>query len=91
MAEEEFLRLLESVRDFDWNPNKREQTFRERHIAFDDAPIVFQGPNLGAPVRPEERSALHGVRISRRRRSRLRMYVPQRGVLDHIGAASEAR
>jgi hypothetical protein len=44
MAEEEFLRLLENVRDFDWNPNKREQTFNERHIAFDDAPIVFQGP-----------------------------------------------
>ena len=44
MAEEEFLRLLENVREFDWNPNKREQTFRERHIAFDDAPIVFQGP-----------------------------------------------
>ena len=44
MAEEEFLRLLENVRDFDWNPSKREQTFNERHIAFDDAPIVFQGP-----------------------------------------------
>ena len=44
MAEQEFLRLLENVRDFDWNRNKREQTFRERHIAFDDASIVFQGP-----------------------------------------------
>jgi uncharacterized protein len=46
MAEEEFQRLLADVRQFDWDPNKREQTFRERHIAFDDAPIVFQGPIL---------------------------------------------
>jgi uncharacterized DUF497 family protein len=44
MTEEEFQRLLADVRQFDWDANKREQTFRERHIAFDDAPIVFQGP-----------------------------------------------
>jgi uncharacterized DUF497 family protein len=44
MMEQEFRRLLAEVRDFDWNSSKREQTFQDRHIAFDDAPIVFQGP-----------------------------------------------
>ena len=44
MAEEDFRWLLANVRDFDWNPNKRDQVFRERHIAFEDARIAFQGP-----------------------------------------------
>jgi uncharacterized DUF497 family protein len=44
MAEEDFERLLAKVRDFDWNPDKRDQVFRERHIAFEDARIAFQGP-----------------------------------------------
>jgi uncharacterized protein len=44
MAEEDFERLLANVRGFDWNPNKRNQVFRERHIAFEDARIAFQGP-----------------------------------------------
>jgi uncharacterized DUF497 family protein len=44
MAEEDFGRLLANVRDYDWNPSKREQIFRKRHIAFEDARIVFQGP-----------------------------------------------
>lgn len=44
MAEEEFQRLLAGVRDFDWNPNKRDQTFAERGIDFDDARHVFVGP-----------------------------------------------
>jgi len=44
MTEEEFLRLLENVRDFDWNPTKREQVLRERGIDFDDARRVLAGP-----------------------------------------------
>jgi len=44
MAEPDFQRLLANVRTFDWHPNKRDQTFRERHIAFEDARIAFQGP-----------------------------------------------
>jgi uncharacterized DUF497 family protein len=44
MAERAFERLLANIRDYNWDPNKREQVFRERHIAFEDAPIVFQGP-----------------------------------------------
>ena len=44
MAEEDFARLLANIRDYDWNPNKRDQVFRERHIAFEDARIAFQGP-----------------------------------------------
>jgi len=43
MAEEDFARLLANIRDYDWNPNKRDQVFRERHIAFEDARIAFQG------------------------------------------------
>jgi uncharacterized protein (DUF4415 family)/uncharacterized DUF497 family protein len=41
---EEFEELFANVQIFDWNPNKRDQTFRERHIAFEDARITFQGP-----------------------------------------------
>jgi uncharacterized protein len=44
MAEEGFERLLANVRDFDWNPDKRDQVFRERHIAFEDARVAFEGP-----------------------------------------------
>jgi len=44
MAEEDFARLLANIRDYDWNPTKRDQVFRERHIAFEDARIAFQGP-----------------------------------------------
>src|SRR5262245_19703280 len=44
MAEEDFERLLASVRNFDWNAGKRDQVFRERHIAFEDAQVAFQGP-----------------------------------------------
>lgn len=44
MAEEDFGRPLANVRDFNWNPSKRDQVFRERHIAFEDAQVAFQGP-----------------------------------------------
>lgn len=44
MTEDEFERLLANVRNFDWNPSKRDQVFRERHITFEDARIAFQGP-----------------------------------------------
>jgi uncharacterized DUF497 family protein len=41
---EKFEELFANVQVFDWNPNKRDQAFRERHIAFEDAPVAFQGP-----------------------------------------------
>jgi len=41
---DEFQELFAKVRTFDWNPKKRDQTFRERYIAFEDARIVFEGP-----------------------------------------------
>jgi uncharacterized DUF497 family protein len=44
MAEDDFERLLANVRNFDWNPNKRDQVFRKRDIAFEDARIAFEGP-----------------------------------------------
>jgi uncharacterized protein len=44
MAEEDYARLLANARGFDWYPNKRDEVFRKRHIAFEDAEIVFQGP-----------------------------------------------
>ena len=44
MTEEEFQRLFANVRTFDWNPNKRDKTFKERGIDFDDARHVFAGP-----------------------------------------------
>jgi uncharacterized protein len=44
--EEDFERLFASVRDFDWDPKKRAQTFDERGIDFDDARHVFAGPIL---------------------------------------------
>jgi uncharacterized DUF497 family protein len=44
VTEQEFRPLLAGVRDFDWDSRKRERTFRERHIAFDDAAVVFNGP-----------------------------------------------
>ena len=45
MAEHlDFERLLANVRDFDWNPKKRDEVFRGRHIAFEDARVVFEGP-----------------------------------------------
>jgi uncharacterized DUF497 family protein len=36
--------LFANIRDFAWDPNKREQVFRERGIDFDDARHVFAGP-----------------------------------------------
>ena len=44
MAEEDFARTLANVRDYDWNPTKRDEVYRNRHIAFEDARIAFQGP-----------------------------------------------
>jgi uncharacterized protein len=44
MTEDDFERLLANVRNYDWNPSKRDQIFRERHIAFEDARTAFEGP-----------------------------------------------
>jgi hypothetical protein len=43
---EDLQKLFANVRDFDWDPNKREQVFRERGIDFDDARHVFAGPYI---------------------------------------------
>jgi uncharacterized protein len=37
-------KLFANIRGFDWNPTKREQTLRERHIDFQDAKSIFDGP-----------------------------------------------
>ena len=44
MAENDPSSLFKRVRVFDWNPKKRDEVFEERHIAFEDAETVFQGP-----------------------------------------------
>ena len=63
MTEEDFQRLLANVRDFDWNPNKRNQVFRERHIAFEDARVAFGGPITVVPSdrKGETRYAVFGL------------------------------
>jgi uncharacterized DUF497 family protein len=43
---EEFEQLFARVRDFGWNPDKREWTIRERGIDFDEVRFVFDGPTL---------------------------------------------
>jgi uncharacterized protein (DUF4415 family) len=40
---QDFEERFANVQTFDWNANKRDQTFRERHIAFEDARVAFQG------------------------------------------------
>ena len=42
--EDDFQRLFANVRDFAWDPNKREQVFRERGIDFDNARHILAGP-----------------------------------------------
>jgi uncharacterized DUF497 family protein len=44
--EEDFQRLFANVRDFDWDPKKRVQVFKERGFDFDDARHVFAEPNV---------------------------------------------
>ena len=41
---DETLKLFEHVRRFDWDPNKRERILQERHIDFQDARFVLDGP-----------------------------------------------
>ncbi len=43
MAEEEFSALFLAIRDFGWNPNKRETNLRDHKIDFEDAKVVFDG------------------------------------------------
>ena len=42
--EDDFQRLFANVRYFAWDPNKREQVFRERGIDFDNARHILAGP-----------------------------------------------
>jgi hypothetical protein len=62
MAQEDFELLLANVRECDWNPSKRDQVFRVRHIAFEDARVAFQGPISVVRSDSERRSPINGVR-----------------------------
>jgi uncharacterized protein len=41
---EDVAELFAKIRDFEWDPAKREQILRKRHIDFQDARLVFAGP-----------------------------------------------
>ena len=41
MTEEDFDRLFADIRDFGWDPKKRDSILRDRKIDFDDAREVF--------------------------------------------------
>jgi hypothetical protein len=84
MAQEDFELLLANVRDFDWNPSKRDQVFRVRHIA-------FEATDQCGAVRSERRSPLHGVRASGDVEVVIRLHVPQRHLLDYFGETGETR
>ena len=50
---EEFAELFARVRDFDWDPAKRDWTIREREIDFDEVRFIFDGPTVALSVRPK--------------------------------------
>jgi uncharacterized DUF497 family protein len=43
---EDFAALFARVRDFDWDPSKRENNLRRRQIDFHDARFVLNGPTI---------------------------------------------
>jgi uncharacterized DUF497 family protein len=43
---EDLQRPFANIRDSAWDPNKREQVFRERGIDFDDARHILAGPYI---------------------------------------------
>jgi len=43
---EDFAALFARVRDFDWDPSKRENNLRRRQIDFHDARFVLDGPTI---------------------------------------------
>ena len=83
MAQEDFELLLANVRDFDWNPSKRDQVFRVRHIA-------FEATDQCGAVRSERRSPLHGVRASGDVEV-VFVCTFRSDMLDHFGETGETR
>ena len=43
---EDVAELFAKIRDFEWDPAKREQVLRERQIDFQDTRLVFAGPTF---------------------------------------------
>ena len=43
MAEEDLSALFENIRDFGWNPKKRQDNLRDHKIDFEDAKEIFDG------------------------------------------------
>ena len=46
MIEEDAAQLFAHIRDFSWDDEKRDWTLRERHIDFNDARFVLEGPKI---------------------------------------------
>jgi len=46
MADDAAGDVFAHIREFDWDPEKRERTLRERKIDFEDARFVFDGPTI---------------------------------------------
>jgi uncharacterized DUF497 family protein len=46
MTEEEAAEFFARIRDFEWDDKKRDWTLRERHIDFQDARFIFNGPTF---------------------------------------------
>ena len=43
---EDVAELFARIRDFEWDPAKRERILRKRHIDFQDTRLVFAGPTF---------------------------------------------
>jgi uncharacterized protein len=61
---EDFAAVFARIRDFDWDPAKRETNLRGRQIDFNDARFVLDGPTIIRRSDRKGRNALHGVRLS---------------------------
>jgi uncharacterized DUF497 family protein len=73
---EDFAALFARIRDYDWDPAKRETNLRGRRIDFDAARFVLDGDDH-SQIGSKGRNALHGVRLSRRRRGRIHLHDPR--------------
>jgi len=46
MTEDEIKKLFADIRDFGWDPKKRDTILRDREIDFDDMRFVLAGPTI---------------------------------------------
>jgi uncharacterized DUF497 family protein len=88
---EDFAPLFARVRDFDWDPAKRETNLRGRQIDFADARFVLDRPTMIRRSDRKGETRYNGVRLSRRRRGRIHLHDPRSDLVDHFGTTSEAR